>query len=80
MRVNYYFTDKIDTYKVEAEVSSTNRMHILTIEDSWGSDVDFADFSEDEKKAIYGKAYSARDQLEQAEEPDYDDDGEESYA
>jgi hypothetical protein len=74
MRVNYYFSDKIDTYKVEAEVSRTNRVTILTIEDSYGSDVDFDDFSEDEKKMIYAKAYAARDALEASEEPDYDGD------
>lgn len=80
MRVNYYFTDKIDTYNVEAEVSSTNRVTILTIEDSYGSDVDFEDFSEDEKKMIYAKAYAARDALEASEEPDYDgDEGESAY-
>ena len=81
MRVNYYFTDKIDTYKIEAEVSSTNRVTILSVEDSYGSDVDFDDFSESERKAIYAKAYAARDQLEQAEEPDMDDDsGDDCYA
>lgn len=80
MRVNYYFTDRIDTYKIEAEVSPTNRVIILTVEDSYGSDVDFDDFSESERKAIYAKAYAARDQLEQSEEPDYDDnDGEACY-
>jgi len=80
MRVNFYFTDKIDTYKIEAEVSKSNRVTVLTVEDSWGSDVDFDDFSEDEKKGIYAKAYSARDSLEQAEEPDYDgDEGEAAY-
>jgi hypothetical protein len=80
MRVNYYFSDKIDTYTVEAEVSSTNRVTILTVEDSYGSDVDFDDFSDVEKKAIYAKAYAARDQLEQSEEPDYDgDEGEAAY-
>lgn len=77
MRVSYYFTDRIDTYKVEAEVSSTNRVHILSVEDSYGSDVDWDDFSESEKKLAYAKAYAARDQLEQAEEPDYD--GESEY-
>jgi len=83
MRVNFYFSDKIDTYKIEAEVSSTNRVTILTVEDSYGSDVDFDDFSEVEKKAIYGKAYGARDALEQSEEPDYDNgddaEGESAY-
>ena len=80
MRVSYYFRDKIDTYKAEAEVSRTNRVTILTIEDSYGSDVDFDDFSEDEKKMIYAKAYAARDNLEQSEEPDYEDDSDEAEA
>jgi hypothetical protein len=76
MRVSYYVTDKIDTYKVEAEVGK--RVQIIAIEDSYGSDIDFDDFSDDEKKMIYAKAYAARDTLEQAEEPDYDE-GEAAY-
>jgi len=71
MRVNFYFTDKIDTYKIGAEVGK--RVQIIAIEDSYGSDVDFDDFSDDEKRAIYAKAYAARDNLEQSEEPDYED-------
>jgi hypothetical protein len=78
MRVNYYFTDKIDTYKIEAEVGK--RVQIIAIEDSYGSDVDFDDFSDDEKRAIYAKAYAARDALEASEEPDYDDDSDEGEA
>lgn len=74
MRVNYYFTDRIDTYQIEAEVSNKNLVTIISIEDSYGSDVDFEDFSDEERRAIYGKAYAARDQLEQSEEPDYDGD------
>lgn len=77
MRVNFYFTDKIDTYKIEAEVFSTNRVHILTVEDSYGSDVDYDDFNEKEKEYIVKKARDARDQLELSEEPDYDNDDEE---
>ena len=76
MRVNYYFTDKIDTYKIEAEVGK--RVQIVAIEDSYGSDVDFDDFSDDEKRGIYAKAYAARDALEQSEEPDYEDASDES--
>jgi hypothetical protein len=71
MRVTFYFTDKIDTYKIEAEVSSTNRIHVLCVEDSYGSDVDIDDFSEDERKSINRKALAARDQLEDSEEPDH---------
>lgn len=80
MRVNYYYTDRIDTYRIEAEVSSKNRVTVIAIADSYGSDVDFDDFSEEEKAAIYGKAYGARDALERSEEPDYDtDDNETTY-
>jgi hypothetical protein len=73
MRVTFYFTDKIDTYTIEAEVSSTNRVHILSVEDSYGSDVDPDDFSEAEMKGIYARAYAARDALDGSEEPDYSD-------
>lgn len=73
MRVTFFFTDKIDTYTIEAEVSSTNRVHILSVEDSYGSDVDPDDFSESEMKGIYARAYAARDDLDNAEEPDYSD-------
>ena len=76
MRVSFYASDKIDTYKVEAEVGK--RVQIVAIEDSYGSDVDFDDFSDDEKRTIYAKAYAARDNLEQSEEPDYDDGSDES--
>ena len=75
MRVSFYASDKIDTYKVEAEVGK--RVQIIAIEDSYGSDVDFDDFSDDEKKMIYAKAYNARDALDESEEPSYDDDSEE---
>ena len=81
MRVSYYFTDKIDTYKIAAEVYKANLIAILSIEDSYGTDIDFEDFSESEKQTIYAKAYAAREQLEQAEEPDMDDDsGDDCYA
>jgi hypothetical protein len=71
MRVKFYFTDRIDTYTIEAEVSSTNRIHILTVEDSYGSDVDIDDFSEAERKSINAKALGARDDLNGSEEPEY---------
>lgn len=71
MRVTFYFTDKIDTYKIEAEVSSTNRVHVLCVEDSYGSDVDIDDFSEAERKSINAKALGARDDLNGSEEPEY---------
>ena len=73
MRVNFSFSDKIDTYTIEAEVSSTNKVTIITIEDSYGSDCDPDDFSESERKGIYAKAYAARDALDKSEEPQYSD-------
>ena len=76
MRVSFYASDKIDTYKVEAEVGK--RVQIIAIEDSYGSDVDFDDFSDDEKKMIYAKAYNARDALEDSEEPDMEDDSDDA--
>ena len=81
MRVNYYFTDKIDTYTIEAEVYSSNRVQVLTIEDSYGTDIDLDDFSAAEKSSIMGKALAARDQLDMlGDEDDGDDDAEEAYA
>lgn len=73
MRVNFYFSDKIDTYSIEAEVSSTNKVTVITIEDSYGSDCDFDDFSESERKSIFAKAYAARDALDKSEDPQYSD-------
>lgn len=73
MRVSFNFTDKIDTYSIEAEVSPSNRVQLLSVEDSYGSDVDPDDFSEAEMRGIYAKAYAARDDLDSSEEPDYSD-------
>jgi hypothetical protein len=73
MRVNYYFRDDMDTYKIEAEVYSSNRVQVLTIEDSFGTDIDIDDFSDNERDSLIRKALAARDNLEQSEEPDYED-------
>lgn len=78
MRVEYTFRDKIDTYSVEAEVNGS-RVQILTITDSYGTDIDFDDFSEDERKVMKGLALGARDELESQElEDGWNDDEDET--
>ena len=70
MRVNYYFRDDMDTYKVEAEVYTSNRVEIITVEDSFGADIDPDDFSDVERASLIAKARAARDQLEMLPEDD----------
>lgn len=70
MRVNYYFRDDMDTYKVEAEVYTSNRVEIITVEDSFGADIDPDDFSDMERASLIAKARAARDQLEMLPEDD----------
>lgn len=80
MRVNYYFRDDMDTYKVEAEVYTSNRVQIITVEDSFGADIDIDDFSDMERASLIAKARAARDQLEMLpDEDDNDGDSDESY-
>lgn len=79
MQVEYTFRDKIDTYTVEAEVGG-NRVQIITIVDSFGSDVDYDDFSESEKKLIKGLALKKRDELESLDDEEEENINEEDFA
>ena len=80
MRVNYYFSDNMDTYKIEAEVYSNNRVQVLTIEDSFGADIDIDDFSDNERDSLIRKALAARDQLEMLGDEEDGEDDNEAYA
>ena len=80
MRVNYYFSDNMDTYKIEAEVYSSNRVQVLTIEDSFGADIDIDDFSDSERDSLISKALAARDQLEMLGDEEDGEDDNEAYA
>lgn len=80
MRVNYYFSDNMDTYKVEAEVYSSNRVQVLIIEDSFGADIDIDDFSDSERDSLISKALAARDQLEMLGDEEDGEDDNEAYA
>jgi hypothetical protein len=70
----------MDTYKIEAEVYPSNRVQIITVEDSYGADIDLDDFSEAEKSSIMGKALAARDQLDMLGDEDDGEDDNEAYA
>jgi hypothetical protein len=78
MRVNYTFHDKTyGDFIIDAEVSGSGRVQIITIEDDHGTDVDFDDFTPEEKQIIVEMAKVSRDDLDRmpdAEEPDEDED------
>lgn len=78
MRVNYKFHDKVyGDFNIDAEVSGSGRVQIVTIEDDHGTDVDFDDFTPEERQIIVEMAKISRDDLDRlpdAEEPDEDED------
>jgi len=77
MRVNYIFHDKAyGDFAIEAEVSGSGRVHVLTIEDDHGQDIDFDDFTENEKLLIVQLAKGVKDDLEAMPDPDEPDEDE----
>lgn len=77
MRVNYKFHDKVyGDFVIDAEVSGSGRVLIVTIEDDHGTDIDFDDFSDSEKQMIISLAKDSAhelDRLPDAEESEDDD-------
>lgn len=76
MRVEYRFRDNVDTYDVEAEVNGS-RVQVLTVTDSYGTLVDWDDFSDSEKGTMKGLAFKARDVLESLEDEEREDNDDE---
>jgi hypothetical protein len=72
MRVQYKFRDAIDIYDIDAEIYPSGKAHIVSITDSYGTDVDIEDFSEYERNVMHGLAYEAKERLDGSEEPAYD--------
>ena len=65
MRVNYTFHDRAyGDFQIEAEVSGSGRVHVLTIEDDHGQDIDFDDFTETEKFVIRELAKTTASDIE----------------
>lgn len=57
MRVNCTFHDKAyGDFIIDAEVSGSGRVQVITVEDEHGTDVDFDDFSPVEKEVILSLA------------------------
>ena len=76
MRVNYKFHDKVyGDFVIDAEVSGSGRVQVITVEDDHGTDVDFDDFTDAEKALIRSLAKSAAAELEAM--PDAEDDEDE---
>lgn len=77
MRVNYKFHDKTyGDFNIDAEVSGSGRVHVITIEDDHGQDIDFDDFSPEERQIIVEMAKISRDDLERMPDPEDDDEDE----
>lgn len=75
MRVNYKFHDKVyGDFIIDAEVSGSGRVQIVTIEDDHGTDVDFDDFTPEERESILFLAKSTAHDLDAM--PDAGDDDE----
>lgn len=74
MRVNYNFRDDFGEYDVEAEVSVTGKVNIISIADEYGTDIDIEDFSESELNQMGFLAKEAADELDKLPDADYDDD------
>ena len=75
MRVNYKFHDKVyGDFIIDAEVSGSGRVQIITIEDDHGTDVDFDDFTPEERESILFLAKSTAQELDAM--PDAGDDDE----
>lgn len=75
MRVNYKFHDKVyGDFIIDAEVSGSGRVQIVTIEDDHGTDVDFDDFTPEERESILFLAKSTAHELDAM--PDAGDDDE----
>ena len=75
MRVNYTFHDKTyGDFIIDAEVSGSGRVQIITIEDDHGTDVDFDDFTPEERETILFLAKSTAHELDAM--PDAGDDDE----
>lgn len=75
MRVNYKFHDKVyGDFKIDAEVTGSGRVQIVTIEDDHGADIDFDDFTQDERESILHLAKATAFELDRL--PDAGDDDE----
>lgn len=74
MRVQYNFKDDFGRYDIQAEVSHTGRVALISIKDEYGTEIDVEDFSEDEKKQIGFLAKEAADELEGIPDKEMDDD------
>ena len=78
MRVNYKFHDKVyGDFNIDAEVSGSGRVQIVTIEDDHGTDVDFDDFTPEERETILFLAKSTAHELDAMPDAGDDDDEDE---
>lgn len=65
MRVNYKFHDKAyGDFYIDAEVTGSGRVQVITVEDDHGTDVDFDDFTPVEKEVIISLAKSTANDID----------------
>jgi hypothetical protein len=74
MRVETLYTDSSGTYRIRADIRENNRTaHIIDIIDNdYGTDADWDDFSEDEQATIHQLLLEEYDTLDMMNEDDYD--------
>jgi len=72
MRVQYGYQDDSGEYDIEAEVSPTGKVSIVSITDEHGTDIDIDDFNDAEVARMGYLAKEEADVLNNL--PDHDDD------
>lgn len=78
MRVHTLYTDSSGTYRVRADVKENNRsIHIIDlIDDEYGSEADWDDFSSEEQGAIHALILEEYNLLDKDTQESYTDDEE----
>jgi len=74
MRVQYGYQDDSGEYDIEAEVSPTGKVSIVSILDEYGTSIDIDDFSDAEVARMGYLAKEEADELNSLPERDDEDD------
>jgi len=74
MRVQFGYEDASGQYDIEAEVSLTGKVSVVSILDEYGSEVDLEDFSDAEVARIGYLAKEEADELNRLPDEDEDED------
>jgi hypothetical protein len=78
MRVETLYTDSSGTYRVRADVKENNRsVHVIDIiDDEYGTEADFDDFSDSERVDMFDAILKEYDALDSDNPDDYNDESE----